>query len=157
MSLIEEKIKKPSDFVTVVADALEHFVKEKPFKLALSSFGYWDEKQELCYGCIATCAIFHLANVPVTKDNICKPAHPDLGNAQRRNTFEIYVDCFRRGGNTAPFSFLNINYSSIPIEGRAFIESYPLPRIDGHPSDESLLVAVSVYRDFSSALQKYNL
>jgi hypothetical protein len=70
MKAIKELAPKPSDALQAMVDGLRTQSKRSDFKLMMSTYGSFDEKTGICYGCAATCTIQELAHQNLTIANI---------------------------------------------------------------------------------------
>lgn len=124
------------EIIQIVIEAIDHFKKTRFLKLDMSSFGH--ARDTVCYGCMATCAVFYLMDETPNKDNI--ENHPINGYTEDSvDWFEFAVDELRCG------SVSGFIYELYDLEGSPVISSEEYAHFDnfeiglsGSPSDEEL-------------------
>jgi hypothetical protein len=112
MKSIKEIVTKPSEAIQAMVDGLLKFDNDKfkgKFKISMDTFG--GVRDEICYGCAATCTILKITNKRPTKKTIM-----DIGNQYLKDystaeirEFENAIDIFRIGRAEYIFNFYNIN------------------------------------------------
>lgn len=91
---------KPSAVIGAMAEGLMEQSQRPDFFVTMATFGDFDAKEGICYGCAATATIQKLFNKNFNGDNISRPLKRSafLGvDSMDLTSFEILVDKFRSG------------------------------------------------------------
>lgn len=132
----EGKVWKALQFMV---DGLRRQSKRDDFKVDMDNFGYFDRRNNVCYGCAATCSIQEISGINLSKNNIdflenrsyaLKIEDVELFD------FECAIDDARQGDLESLFIFFDKNeiFSPSSFNERFFLTTRSwqteLPRVE---------------------------
>lgn len=109
MVKITDLISKPSEALQAMIDGLLEQSKRKDFTIWMGSFGY--VKEDMCYGCAATCAVQKIFNKNFEVHSITSRSFLFGISFCDLKFFEIAIDAARNGRLSSLFSYFHKDFS----------------------------------------------
>jgi hypothetical protein len=110
---IRETVQTPSRALEYMIKGLLKQSKRRDFKIRMSTFGYFDKNDKVCFGCAATCTVQAIAKKNLTAETIFWQAETLKFKSKELVKFEIVMDCARQGQLEPLFSFFKMEYPEI--------------------------------------------
>jgi hypothetical protein len=108
MKLIKDIISKPSEALQAMVDGLIEQAQRSDFQIDMNTYGEYNNDDDICCGCAATCTVQKLLNKNLTKENINSDYHSEFYGIEDIKEFENVMDDARVGSLITLFDYFNL-------------------------------------------------
>lgn len=107
---------KPSKAIMHMVEGLKNAEKIPNFEIKMTTFGYYDYDNNVCFGCAATCSLMNIFNKTFTGYSINERENRAIYLGADYNEiciFETAIDKLRMGSPYTLFSYFDFNINNI--------------------------------------------